>query len=97
PPQSEIRFDLRREGSMAHLLVSNDGPPLPPDMQDKLFQSMVSVRDKPAPAETHLGLGLYIVRLITEFHGGRASARNRDNGKGVQIVVEFPLTGGAIA
>ncbi|HVY06237.1 MAG TPA: proteobacterial dedicated sortase system histidine kinase [Burkholderiales bacterium] len=90
-PQSEIRFDLRRDGSMAHLLVSNDGPPLPPDMQDKLFQSMVSVRNTQAAAEPHLGLGLYIVRLIAEFHGARASARNRDDGKGVEVAIEFPL------
>ena len=69
----------------------NEGPLLPADMQDRLFESMVSVRDKPAQAEPHLGLGLYIVRLIAGFHGARASARNREDGSGVEIRIDFPL------
>jgi signal transduction histidine kinase len=38
-----------------------------------------------------LGLGLYIVRLIAEFHGGRARAANRADGSGVEITVTLPL------
>lgn len=91
PSQSEIRFELQRDGASAQLRVSNDGPPLPAEMQDRLFQSMVSVRDKQSQAQPHLGLGLYIVRLIAEFHGARASARNRDNGAGVEVQIDFPL------
>ena len=41
--------------------------------------------------EPHLGLGLYIVRLIAEFHGGRADARNRPDGTGVVVTVTLPL------
>ncbi len=71
--------------------MSNEGPPLPVDMQDRLFESMISVRNEPAQAEPHLGLGLYIVRLIAGFHGARATARNREDGSGVEIRVDFPL------
>jgi two-component system, OmpR family, sensor histidine kinase ChvG len=60
-------------------------------MQDRLFESMISVRKEQVQAEPHLGLGLYIVRLIAEFHGARASARNREDGSGVEIHVDFPL------
>ena len=91
PPQSEIRFELQHDGASARLRVSNDGPPLPAEMQDRLFQSMVSVRDKPSQAQPHLGLGLYIVRLIAEFHGAQAGARNREDGSGVEVLIEFPL------
>jgi two-component system sensor histidine kinase ChvG len=90
-PGSVIRFELRREASTASLCVSNDGPPLPADMQDRLFESMISVRDKQPQGEPHLGLGLYIVRLIAEFHGARASARNREDASGVEIRIDFPL------
>ena len=88
---SPIRFDLQREAAIVRLSVFNEGPPLPADMQDRLFESMISVRDKSGQSEPHLGLGLYIVRLIAEFHGARASARNREDGSGVEIRVEFPI------
>ncbi|MBI3528100.1 MAG: proteobacterial dedicated sortase system histidine kinase [Betaproteobacteria bacterium] len=77
--------------SGARLSVFNAGPPLPADMQDRLFESMISVRNEHTQAEPHLGLGLYIVRLIAEFHGARASALNREDGSGVVIRLEFPL------
>jgi signal transduction histidine kinase len=58
-------------------------------MTGRLFESMVSVRPDGA-AEPHLGLGLYMVRLIAEFHGGRARAANREDGSGVVMRVECP-------
>jgi two-component system sensor histidine kinase ChvG len=51
----------------------------------------VSVRDRRGDSGPHLGLGLYIVRLIAEFHGGRAIAANRDDGQGVTVSVTLPL------
>ncbi len=55
-----------------------------------LFESMFEQRhgrdDKP-----HFGLGLYIVRLIAEFHGGTAAAANRPDGGGVIFTVTLPL------
>ncbi|HEY7840190.1 MAG TPA: ATP-binding protein, partial [Gammaproteobacteria bacterium] len=69
--------------------VSNSGPPLPENMEAQLFQSMVSVRERDERQEPHLGLGLYIVRLIAEFHAARAGARNLPQG-GVRFEVVFP-------
>ncbi|HEX7952127.1 MAG TPA: ATP-binding protein, partial [Burkholderiales bacterium] len=91
-PDSTIRIELQRDAGTARLSVSNEGAPLPADMRDRLFESMISVRDNQAQGEPHLGLGLYIVRLIAEFHGARASARNLDDRSGVEIRVDFPVT-----
>jgi len=91
-PGSTIRFELGRDGSGARLSVLNEGPLLPADMQDRLFESMISVRKEPAQTEPHLGLGLYIVRLIAGFHGAHASAINLDDASGVEMRIEFPLT-----
>lgn len=75
----------------ATLAVSNVGPPLPAAMRDRLFESMVSMRAGGAQGdEPHLGLGLFIVRLIAQFHGGRASARDRADGRGVVVEVFLP-------
>jgi len=71
--------------------VSNRGPRLPESMAGKLFDSMVSVRSGGGNGEPHLGLGLYIVRLIAEFHGGRAEALDREDGSGVVMRVRCPL------
>lgn len=57
---------------MLSISVRNRGPALPAAMRESLFDSMVSVREHRASAGTHLGLGLYLVRLVGEFHGGRA-------------------------
>ncbi len=84
-----IRIRLTPEGV---LTVSNRGPRLPESMKGKLFESMVSVRSGKSAAEPHLGLGLYIVRLIAEFHGGAAEALDREDGSGVVIRVRSPLS-----
>jgi two-component system sensor histidine kinase ChvG len=41
-------------------------------------------------AGAHLGLGLYIVRLVAEFHGGRVEARSSSGASGVRFEVEVP-------
>jgi dedicated sortase system histidine kinase len=84
-----VRLDVR-EGQ-AVLTVSNRGPRLPQSMAGKLFESMVSVRPGNAGKEPHLGLGLYIVRLVAEYHGGNAEALDREDGSGVVIRVRCPL------
>ena len=67
--------------------VENQGPPLPDEMHGRLFDSMVSLRKGQEGDEPHLGLGLYIVRLIAEFHGGRAFARNRADERGAIVAI----------
>jgi signal transduction histidine kinase len=59
-------------GSGWRITVTNAGPDLPEAMADSLFDPMVSIRPDRASDRSHLGLGLYLVRLIAEFHGGRA-------------------------
>jgi signal transduction histidine kinase len=58
-------------------------------MQDQLFDSLVSLRPERGE-KAHLGLGLHIVRLIAEFHGGRASAHNLADGTGVTFSIRIP-------
>jgi signal transduction histidine kinase len=59
-------------------------------MRDNLFDSMVSIREHSAGGDAHLGLGLYLVRLVSEFHGGRAFARDVAGGVEVGFTVAFP-------
>jgi len=87
-----ILVELAQEGRCARLSVEDQGPSLPREMEGRLFESMVSIRTAGDRAQPHLGLGLYIVRLIAEFHGGSASAGNRADGDGVVVSVTLPLS-----
>ena len=88
-----IRFstigDIVVQISLAHELISlsvlNRGPALPQDIEHRLFDPMVSsAKDA---REAHLGLGLYVVRLIAEFHGGSVKAENRQDLSGGIVTV----------
>jgi signal transduction histidine kinase len=94
----EVELVLGIDGASARLTVANEGPPLPKDMEGRLFDSMVSVRG-PGREDggPHLGLGLYIVRLIAQFHDGRVAAANRPDGRGVAVTVILPLASGESA
>ena len=83
-------FALERRGGYARLAVENDGPPIDADALPRLFDSMVSVREEGRGRGGHLGLGLAIVRLVAEFHGGTARALNLPGGRGVRFEADFP-------
>ena len=89
-PGTPVAIRLEETHDVVRLVVRNDGPPLPEGMRDRLFDSMVSVRPQTGGATPHLGLGLYIVRLVAEFHGGTVRAENRADAAGVEIVVTLP-------
>ena len=89
----DIVVTVEASDATARLSVSNEGPILPAEMADRLFDSMVSVREPGNAGTPHLGLGLYIVRLIAQFHGGTARADNRNDVAGVVVTVTLPLAG----
>ena len=90
-----MRISLSAEAKRARLAVENDGPAIPEATLARLFDSMVSLRDPErgaTPGEgAHLGLGLYIVRLITAFHGGTARSLNLGPERGVRFEIEVLL------
>jgi dedicated sortase system histidine kinase len=81
-----IRIGLDRGDGRLRLGVSNPGPPLPERMRYQMFDSMVSMR--PGTDNKHLGLGLYVARLIAEGHGGKIDAENIEGG--VNVFVTLP-------
>ncbi|MCU7931992.1 MAG: histidine kinase [Candidatus Thiodiazotropha sp. (ex Codakia rugifera)] len=87
-PGTAINIELVTVNShKIHIKVKNQGPQIPEIDQSKLFDSMVSCR-KNSDQQTHLGLGLYLVRLIAEFHQGKAWATNEVDG--VCFVIDLP-------
>ncbi len=93
PVGGVIDFTLTRDMTKYTLAVSNEGPPLPAAMQENLFDSMVSMREGKRE-RPHLGFGLFIAKLIAQFHFGGIAARNLPAGDGVEFVVELPFAQG---
>ena len=94
PAGSAVRVTLLAAPRNVVLRVENDGPALPAAMTAGLFDSMVTLRGEGtarADGGAHLGLGLYIVRLVVEFHGGRVRASNLPDGRGVRFEVAVPF------
>jgi two-component system, OmpR family, sensor histidine kinase ChvG len=90
PADGWLRLSLRPVDGGAEIELANQGQPLPAAMQGRLFDSLVSLRDKATPGDApHLGLGLYVVRLVAERHGGVALARNLEDGSGVAFVLRL--------
>jgi two-component system, OmpR family, sensor histidine kinase ChvG len=84
-----ISVVLKADPQWIELSVANPGPPLPPEAATKLFESLWQSRSE-ADKRPHFGLGLYIVRLIAEFHGGGARAENLPEDKGAVFTVRLP-------
>jgi dedicated sortase system histidine kinase len=89
PEGQNIHFELDSQGGQVVITVDNDGPVLPDMMQHHLFDLLVSVRPQ-SQGKAHLGLGLHIVKLITEFHRGTVTATNRADHSGVVFTVCLP-------
>jgi K+-sensing histidine kinase KdpD len=80
---------LKRQDDDCLLGVANTGTRLPEISHEQLFDSLVSFREKKR-GRSHLGLGLHIVRLVAEAHGGSVSARNLPDEKGVEFTLHLP-------
>jgi two-component system sensor histidine kinase ChvG len=90
PAGATITVRLRRDAAAAVLEVDNPGPPLAPAARGRLFESLWQSRSG-SDSRPHFGLGLYIVRLIAEYHGGGVAAADLPGGDGARFGVRLPL------
>jgi two-component system sensor histidine kinase QseC len=88
PKAGRIAVGLRREGDAAVLSVCDEGPGIPLELRERVFESYYRI---PGTAGSGGGLGLAIVREIAEAHGARVAIENRPEGRGTRVVVRFPL------
>jgi two-component system sensor histidine kinase ChvG len=91
PDQATITLRLVVDATRVVIEVDNPGPALAGDGHSHLFESLWQSRSG-ADSRPHFGLGLYIVRLIAEFHGGRAEAANLADGSGARFRILLPST-----
>ena len=96
-PDPQVRLTLRRAGRQAIAAVEDDGPGLPTENLDTVFERFYTARPKGAAFGGHSGLGLSIARQIVEAHGGKIHAENRidQDGRvvGARFVISLPDIG----
>jgi signal transduction histidine kinase len=85
-----VQVLLELDDRVATIRVANKGPLIDGDTE-RLFGAFESTRA--GPSSEHQGLGLYLVRLIAEQHGGAARIANLPDGSGVQASMLLPLAG----
>jgi signal transduction histidine kinase/CheY-like chemotaxis protein len=91
PPSGHIWVDARRDGHDAVLRVRDDGVGIAPDMLEDIFSLFTQVPQDLGRSQGGLGLGLSIVKMLTEKHGGTVSARSAGRGHGSEFTVRLPL------
>ena len=84
-----IRVQLECYGDLLQIVVANRGAALSEERLHTIFDSMVSHRGP--DNRLHFGLGLHVVRIIAEHHGGTVSAINLADASGVAFVVRLPI------
>jgi len=93
PPGGSIRLTAQHEGGRIRIVVEDDGPGIPDNKLEAIFDRFYSERPEGEKFGTHSGLGLSISRQIVEAHNGRIRAENRDGG-GARFIVDLPEGGG---
>ena len=93
PAGSKIELQLRAEGSNAVVEVADDGPGVPPELREQIFERFVRGE---GPADTAVGggsgLGLAIVSAVAASHGGNAEVGESELG-GALFRARLPLRG----
>jgi two-component system sensor histidine kinase ChvG len=78
PPGGEVRLSARlAAGGKVEIRVEDDGPGMPEENLERIFERFYSARPESEGFGDHSGLGLSISRQIVEAHGGRIWAENR--------------------
>ena len=88
----EVRLGVRREPRQVIVTVEDDGPGLPPENLETVFERFYTARPKGAAFGGHSGLGLSIARQVVEAHGGTIRAENRTDGEGRVLGARFIVT-----
>jgi two-component system, OmpR family, sensor kinase len=73
PPGTQVRAAVERVDGQVRLTVEDDGPGIPPDLKDRVFERFVrGVGDRGGSS----GLGLSIVQAVAQSHGGTVTIQS---------------------
>ena len=92
PAGQTLRVLLGSSVQAVQIAVEDEGPGVEPHDRVRIFDRYFRAR-APGAAVAGTGIGLYLVRTLTERHGGRCWVTSRAGGRGARFVVELPRNG----
>jgi len=90
-PGGRIAIHVERESDHALVRVCDTGIGIPPEMLSGIFDMFVQVARAGDHSQGGLGIGLTLVKRLTELLGGTVEARSGGPGKGSEFRVRLPL------
>lgn len=89
-PGQTVRVVRELEGTLARIVVSDEGPGVPPELRDTIFQPFVTGAVANSPKSVGVGLGLALAREVAVAHGGELRLE-AEGDKGARFVLTLPL------
>ena len=96
-PGGRIRLTARREGQFAVIKITDTGIGIAPEQIPKIFELFTQVHSGTERAQGGLGIGLALVRRLTEMHGGTVSVQSDGAGRGAEFTVRLPVLAPQVA
>ncbi len=91
PSAGLVEIAATRVGDEIRILVEDQGPGVPPDAREAIFNRFHSVRPEGENFGRHSGLGLAIAQAIVEGHDGEIDVQDRDDGpSGARFTIHLP-------
>jgi CheY-like chemotaxis protein len=91
PDGGRVTVSVGKADGKVVIAVKNTGMGIPPEFLPHLFERFRQVDGSPSRMSGGLGLGLAIVRHLTELHGGTVRAESEGLGRGATFIVTLPV------
>ena len=86
-----VEIAASRVGSQIRIRIDDEGPGVPPEVREAIFNRFHSIRPEGEDFGRHSGLGLAIAKAIVEGHGGKIEVKNREDApSGARFTIDLP-------
>ena len=90
-PGGTVSLSAKREGDEVVVTVKDNGAGIPHDKLNSIFDMFMQVDRTSERSQGGLGIGLTLVKRLTEMHGGSIEARSAGEGRGSEFIVRLPV------
>lgn len=87
-----IWYRIGRDGDNAVISIRDDGEGISPSLLPSIFEPFVQAEQSIERSQGGMGLGLPLVKMIVDSHGGTVHAHSGGPGQGSEFTIRLPLT-----